>query len=153
MDASFSDSESKNLLEASRRLLPRLWLEGGLGLSNEGPKLGLRGRFDLLPDATVTPFLAAGLLYGFGAHLGNANSPYEFDVLPSPFAQAVAGLSVAGENLTIAFAGGWAWLLRRNNFTHFQDHGDKGAPFDFLGEPHTAAGGGIAMELTIGRRF
>src|SRR5438128_550755 len=119
-------------LVLSRRVVPHFGLDAGLGLSTAGAKLGLRARGDLY-DAPTTPFLSAGVLFMPGGHFGDVNRPYEYDVLPSPFVQAMAGVRFQGyQAVRLILAAGWSWELRRNNYLHFRDHGDKGDPFDFL---------------------
>ena len=127
-----------------RHLSPHLTMEAGLGLSGEGPKLGIRGRYNFLAQEG-TPFLGAGFLYGTGTH--GRDGAYTYTVTPSPFLQFTGGLeyqSRAGFNCLMAL--GYARLLREN----FSDNG-RGT-FGTFGQ-RFLSDGGLVASISLGYAF
>jgi hypothetical protein len=105
-------------LVVARHLDPRFTLEAGLGISAEGAKVGLRGRYNLTVGEW-TPFAGAGFLFGSGNGATqteqSGGKPYSYSIGPSPFLQAVVGLEcqrATGFNFLVA--AGYARLLRQN---------------------------------------
>lgn len=98
---------------------PHFALDFGGGLSAQTAKVGLRGRYNLL-KSEVTPFVGAGVAYGFGTpsvmrNNDNGNE-VSFKIDRSPFAQAVLGVSwVNRHGLSLMASAGWNQLLRGSN--------------------------------------
>jgi len=104
-------------------------LAGGLSLT--GWKAGLRGRYNLL-TGPFTPFVGAGLSMSSGADgarlsAGHSNDndfghfdpnrDGKYNVKRSEFAQAVVGFEfIHRHGFTMQVAGGYSWLLNRNNY-------------------------------------
>jgi hypothetical protein len=127
-------------------------IEGGVGLSAEGAKAGLRARYDF-SRAEWTPFLGVGFLYCTGSEreVGDNGStgPFRYRVGRSPYLQAVFGLEYQGEGgFVFAVATGYARLLSQNlNVT-------QGAPTsDDLAAARLATGSGLVLSLSWGRAF
>ena len=96
----------------ARHLDPHLTVEAGVGFSGEGPKLGVRVRYNFLVQE-ATMFLGTGFLYGAGRRERGAN--YTYTVGASPFLQLVFGIeyqSRRGFNFLGAL--GYAPLLQPN---------------------------------------
>jgi hypothetical protein len=138
-------------LNASYNALSRLAFDAGVGLSGTGLKTGLRARVNLL-TSEWTPFLGAGILYGFG--LGNREvtipgNPLSFKVGPSPFAQLVAGVAFNDEGgFTLLLSAGYAALLRTNITV-------TSGPPDATSRQAIAliTGGGLSLGVTLGYSF
>src|SRR5260370_14167219 len=89
-------------------------IEGGVGFSLEGAKVGLRARYDF-SRAEWTPFLGLGFLYGTGSQqeVGDTGRyrPYKYRIGPSPFPPPPLWLAVPGHSgLVFAVAAGYARL-------------------------------------------
>ncbi|HUJ25040.1 MAG TPA: hypothetical protein VLW85_03410 [Myxococcales bacterium] len=136
----------------AHRLSPRATLEAGLGISGEGPKLGLRARYDFFVTPW-TPFAGIGFLYGTGdASAGRDTSsphPFSYRIGRSPFLQVTSGVeyqSRGGFCLTLAL--GYAWLLQQN-LTIL-----SGAPTDHDLQPlRLTTGGGLVASAAAGFAF
>jgi hypothetical protein len=125
----------------TRHFSPHLSLDAGLGYSGEGPKVGMRGRYNVLVQEG-TPFVGAGFLYGTGTQGTSGGSAYT--VGPSPFLQFTVGIeyqSRAGFKSLCAF--GYALLLREN-----LTPANAGPP----GE-RELSGGGPVLSLSFGYAF
>ena len=120
---------------------PHLAFDLAGGLSLTGWKAGLRGRYNLL-TGPFTPFVGAGL--SMSAGLDDAQISRDrrrtrdddfddfdpkdsghYDVKRSEFAQAVLGFEfIHRHGFTMQVAGGYSWLLNRNNFTYVSGRRD-----------------------------
>jgi len=136
---------------------PHVGIDGGIGLSATGIKLGARGRY-LFLEKILTPFVGAGFNYGMGlgaaglAVLSNDDNGnvIEYYIKPSAFLQLTAG----GDLLTrggffLLFNLGYSILLSEDNIvivsgtpTAYQQQGLDGAH-----------GSGIVIEVGIGLIF
>ena len=120
---------------------PHLAFDLAGGLAATGWKAGLRGRYNLL-TGPFTPFVGAGLSMSSGlddAQIGRSHKrsrddnfdnfdPKDmghYDVKRSEFAQAVLGFEfIHKHGFTMQVAGGYSWLLNRNNFTFVEGRRD-----------------------------
>lgn len=100
---------------------PHLSFDLGAGLGAIGGKIGLRARVNVLKDE-VTPFLGGGFIAGSGweapANIASEpeNRELNVKVLPSAFAQAVAGVDwTSRDGFTLVGCLGYAFLLGRDN--------------------------------------
>ena len=135
---------------------PHVGIDGGIGLSSTGFKLGARGRY-LFLEKKFTPFVGAGFNYGFGAgdeqntimHDDNGNI-INYYVKPSAFMQLTAG----GDLLTdggffLLFDLGYSILLSGENTVIV-----SGTPTDLQQQAMQGAfGSGIVIEIGIGFFF
>jgi hypothetical protein len=136
----------------ARHLDPRFTIEAGVGLSAEGPKLGLRGRYDFFAGEWA-PFLGAGFSYATGVQGAQAESSggraFTYTIGPSPFLQLCAGVeyqSRAGFNFLGAL--GYARLLQ-HNLTVL-----AGAPSEEdLSSLRLLTGGGLLASISFGYAF
>lgn len=141
-------------VNASFHLLPRLALDGGVGLSSFGWKAGLRARVNFL-TSEWTPFAAAGLLYGVGTgnteiNLSIPGEQLTYTLGPSPFLQLVGGVDFTGENgFTFLFTAGYAILLNPNN-VHQTGNTPSAAATQALAISY---GSGISVGVTLGYSF
>jgi hypothetical protein len=139
-------------LVVANHLDANLTLEAGLGVSPEGAKMGLRGRYGFSSGAWA-PFLGAGFLYGTGndaAQVDNSGPrPFTYRIGPSPYLQAVAGLEYQSEaGFNFLCAAGYARLLR-HNLTIV-----SGSPSDDdLAGLRFATGSGPVLSLSWGYAF
>jgi hypothetical protein len=102
---------------------PQWAVDAGLGLSSVGYRPGVYGRY-LFTRNKFTPFVYAGLKYGFGTG-GKAvevedpetDVKYEFEIKPSPFADFGLGIDYLAHN-GFYFTGGvgWSELLSGKNY-------------------------------------
>jgi len=136
---------------------PQFGIDGGIGISFTGFKLGIRGRY-LFLEKKFTPFVGAGFNYGLG--LGNAGlavlsnddngNVIEYYVKPSPFLQlTVGGDLLTGGGFFLLFNLGYSILLGEDNIvivsgtpTINQQQGLKGVH-----------GSGIVIEVGMGFIF
>lgn len=132
---------------------PRFSLETGLGVSAEGAKLGLRGRYNFSRDPG-TPFLGLGFLYATGNDLvpgqnGQNGAPYRLRIDRSPYLQAVIGYDyVWPGGFDIVIAGGYARLLA-NNLEVVSGTPDEAA----LSAQRVATGSGLVLSVALGQSF
>lgn len=126
---------------------PRFSLEAGLGVSAEGGKLGLRGRYNFSLEPG-TPFVGLGFLYG----AGNDNVPgdnYTVRIKPSPYLQAVIGYDyVWPGGFDLVIAGGYARLLA-HNLEVVSGNPDEAA----LSGQRIATGSGPVVSIALGQAF
>jgi hypothetical protein len=129
---------------------PHLAFDLAGGLSATGWKAGLRGRYNLL-TGPFTPFVGAGLSMSSGldgAELSrdrrrsrddnfddfDPKDTGRYDVKRSEFAQAVLGFEfIHRHGFTMQVAGGYSWLLNRNNFTFVEGRRDDHLASIFFG--------------------
>lgn len=103
-------------------LTPHVTLEGGVGLSGVGVKLGTRARYNFL-TSPATPFLGVGFLTGSGtgeqvAELRDTQnqSTLRFRLERSNFLQFTAGFDLTNEGgFTVVATLGYAYLLGGDN--------------------------------------
>ena len=140
-------------LQVGYNFPPHFAVDVGGGLSTQTAKVGLRGRYNLL-KSNVTPFLGAGVVYGFGTPdaLTNRDGGNEvsFKIDRSPFAQAVAGVSyVNRRGLSLMASAGWNQLLRDNNvlIKGGRPNDRQRKAFKYL------AGSGPSLALAVGYAF
>ena len=127
-------------------------IEGGVGFSLEGAKVGLRARYDF-SRAEWTPFLGLGFLYGTGSQqeVGDTGryGPYKYRIGQSPYLQAVFGLEYQGQGgFVFAVAAGYARLLSHN----LDVTGGTPTP-DELSAGRFSTGSGPVLSLSWGRAF
>jgi len=127
-------------------------VEGGVGVSVEGAKAGLRVRYDF-SRAEWTPFLGLGFLYGTGfegeVKGDGSTGPFKYRIGRSPYLQAVVGLEYQGQGgFVFAAATGYARLLGQNlNVT-------SGTPtYDDLAAARLATGSGLVLSFSWGYAF
>jgi len=135
---------------------PHVGIDGGIGLSSTGIKLGARGRY-LFLEKTFTPFLGAGFNYGFGGgdenntikHVDQGNTIYYY-VLPSPFLQITVGGDLLVYNgFFLLFDLGYSILLNGENTVIV-----SGTPTSTQKKAmDIALGSGIVFEVGIGIIF
>lgn len=97
------------------RPIPKVALEGGIGLSTMGFKFGFRGRYCFL-DTKVSPFFGMGYMRTSGSDevettlkLNGESNEITFDLKPVNFMQITGGVSiVTSYHLTWLFGTGWA---------------------------------------------
>ncbi len=127
-------------------------IEGGVGFSLEGAKVGLRARYDF-SRAEWTPFFGLGFLYGTGSpqEVGDTgrSGPFKYRIGPSPYLQAVFGLEYQGQGgFVFAVAAGYARLLSHN----LDVTGGTPTP-DELSAGRFSTGSGPVLSLSWGRAF
>jgi len=136
-------------------IIPKIALDGGVGISAEGYKFSLRGRYIFLKKK-FSPFVGAGFIYGTGIHgqsisLEDVDTGDEiiFEMLPSRFLQFVGGAEyVAKGGFFLMFNLGYAYLLNENiNII-------SGSPSSQMKQVmRIAYGSGIVLEVSIGYIF
>lgn len=140
-------------VNASYHFIPQLAIDGGLGLSLTGWRMGTRLRFNFL-TSEWTPFLGAGgsIASGFGdaeidAQYGTDKA--KLKVSTSPFAQVVGGVNYTGkEGFTFSLNVGYSFLLKDSNTTFVS--GEKVA-YDYAKENLYA--GGKTFSAAFGYAF
>ncbi len=132
---------------------PRFSLEAGVGVSAEGGKLGLRGRYNFSREAG-TPFAGLGFLYGAGndnvpATNDQTGEPYVVRIGKSPYLQAVIGYDyVWPGGFDITAAAGYARLLA-HNLEVVSGHADESS----LSAQRLATGSGVVLSVSFGQAF
>ena len=132
---------------------PRFSLEAGLGVSAEGAKLGLRGRYNFSRDPG-TPFLGLGFLYAAGndsipSQNDQNGAPYQLRIDRSPYLQAVIGYDyVWPGGFDIVLAGGYARLLA-HNLEVVSGNPDQAT----LSAQRLATGSGVVLSVAFGQSF
>ncbi len=143
---------------------PHLAFDLAGGLSATGWKAGLRGRYNLL-TGPFTPFVGAGLSMSSGlddaqisrSHRRSRDDNFDdfdpkdmghYDVKRSEFAQAVLGFEfIHRHGFTMQVAGGYSWLLNKNNFTFVDGRRDDRLAKIFFGSgPVISTGFGYAFD-------
>jgi hypothetical protein len=132
----------------TRHLAPALSLEAGLGISLDGPKVGVRARYNF-SRGEWTPFAGAGFLYATGLAGTQEKPSFRYTIGRSRFLQLVAGVerqSWAG--LVFCAAAGYARLLE-SNLTVLS--GDP-SPAD-SSSARLTTGSGLVLSVSVGRAF
>ncbi len=102
-------------------LVPKVALDGGVGISSTGYKFGIRGRYIFLKK-NFSPFAGSGFIYSTGSFdqiltiedIGTGND-ITFKLLPSRFLQFVVGGDlVTNGGFFLLFDLGYAYLLNNN---------------------------------------
>jgi hypothetical protein len=127
-------------------------IEGGVGFSLEGAKVGLRARYDF-SRAEWTPFLGLGFLYCTGSQQDvsdtGSTGPFKYRVGRSQYLQAVVGLEYQGQGgFVFAVATGYARLL-----SHNLDVTDGTPTSSDLSAARFSTGSGPVLSLSWGRAF
>ncbi len=97
-------------------LHPMFTLDLGAGLGGVGPKLGLRGRWNI-GQGNFVQYLGLGYMHGFGtlgesATIETQGNPFGVEVLPSNFVQGVYGIEwIADGGFTVGANAGYAYQL------------------------------------------
>jgi hypothetical protein len=136
--------------------VPQVTVEGGAGISLEGWRLGLRGRYNFT-TGPATPFLGAGLLSSGGIEPVEVPSQEDENVTqavlrvrPSKFIQTVFGVDwITREGFTVVSTLGWAWLLGGSNIEVLSG---QPTPLQARGF-RVFFGGGLVLSLALGYTF
>ena len=135
--------------------VPKIAIDGGIGLSSVGVKLSARGRY-LFSVKNFTPFVGLGYLNGFGSKLEidmkdsfNNDEPYKLRVDNSPYIQIIGGFEyMAKKGFFTMFNIGYAILLTDNyHITSGNPSPDTKRVLD------VTYGSGIVIEGGIGYAF
>ena len=133
----------------------KIGVEGGLGLSSTGFKLGVIGKY-LFTDKNFTPTVGAGFLYGTGSSIDitydatATQGMFTYQVNASPFIQIVGGFEyMSNGGFLIGFDAGYAALINGTNYTITSGSPNK----DTLTAMDIALGSGIVLEVSIGFAF
>ena len=135
--------------------VPKIALDGGIGLSSVGVKMSARGRY-LFSVKNFSPFVGLGYLNGFGSNLDiemkdtfNNDEPYKLKIDNSPYIQITGGFEyMAKKGFFTMFNIGYSILLTENY------HITSGNPsLDTKRVLDATYGSGIVIEGGIGYAF
>lgn len=135
--------------------VPKIAVDGGVGLSSVGIKASVRGRY-LFYVKNFTPFVGLGFLNGFGTPVDfelkdqfNDNLPFRVKIDNSPFIQLSGGFEyLAKKGFLVLFDVGFALVLTDNY------HVTSGYPsHDMRRVMSITYGSGIVIEGGIGYAF
>ena len=135
--------------------VPKIAIDGGLGISGVGVKVSARGRY-LFSVKNFTPFVGLGFQYGLGSGADvpmtdsfNNNKPFSVKVSNSPFIQVSGGFEyMAKRGFFTLFNIGYAILLKDN-----YEITDGNPSPDELKVLDISYGSGIVLEGGIGYAF
>ena len=135
--------------------VPKIAIDGGLGISDVGIKLSTRGRY-LFSIKNFTPFVGLGFQYGLGSGTNvtmtdafNNDEPFSVMVSASPFIQISGGFEyMAKKGFFTLFNLGYAILLKDN-----YEITDGHPSLDEIRILDLSFGSGIVIEGGIGYAF
>jgi len=135
--------------------VPKIAIDGGIGLSSVGIKMSARGRY-LFSVKNFTPFVGLGYMNGFGSKIElemkdtfNNDEPYKLRVDNSPYIQIIGGFEyMAKKGFFTMFNIGYAVLITENyHITSGNPSPDTKRVLD------ATYGSGIVIEGGIGYAF
>ncbi|NOX87284.1 MAG: hypothetical protein GXO86_15225 [Chlorobi bacterium] len=136
-------------------VIPKVALDGGVGISSTGYKFSIRGRYIFLKK-NFSPFAGTGFIYSTGSFdravtIEDVNTGHDitFKLLPSRFLQFVVGGDlVTNGGFFLMFDLGYAYLLNDNIVIV------SGTPSQDMDRVmRIAYGSGIVFEVSIGYIF
>ncbi len=128
---------------------PHISIDGGVGYSVAGPKVGLRGRYNLL-KSNATPFIGLGMGQAFGSFGEVDMRGYTIKVDDHLSAQATVGLSyVSADGFSLLAGVGYAMPLQDETYKIVKSSIDR-SERDIL---NTLLGSGPVLSIALGYSF